>query len=385
MLREHQVVDEPTLEWLAGYRFTGDIWGYAEGEIYFPYSPLMVVESTFAEAVLLETLLLSILNHDSAIAVGGVAHDLGRRWPAVHRDGVAAHPRGGRGGRRPRGVHRRLRRHLEPRGRPAATASRRPAPARTASRCCTTPSGTRSPPRSSSLGTGTTLLVDTYDVAEAVRLGGRGGRPRARCGTHRLAATSACSPSRSASSSTSSARPTPASSSPPTSTSSPSPLWRPPPSTATASARRWSPGSGHPTCGFVYKLVAREGDDGDDGRRREEEQGQDLDRRPEVRPAAPQRPRRRRGRGGRDRRAAGRRRRRPAAAGPAGPERRGGRPREPRDDPCPARRVPRRAAAEGPPALPRGTRHPDPARGRAERWHWSAATSSPRCSRWARR
>src|SRR5687767_1492211 len=57
VLRSHDIVDEPTLEWLSGYRFGGDIWGYPEGEIYFPYSPLMVVEATFAEAVLLETLL----------------------------------------------------------------------------------------------------------------------------------------------------------------------------------------------------------------------------------------------------------------------------------------------------------------------------------------
>ncbi|HET6626570.1 MAG TPA: nicotinate phosphoribosyltransferase [Nocardioidaceae bacterium] len=68
VLAEHDVVDETTLEWLSTYRFSGDIWGYPEGETYFPYSPLMIVESTFAEAVLLETLLLSILNHDSAIA-----------------------------------------------------------------------------------------------------------------------------------------------------------------------------------------------------------------------------------------------------------------------------------------------------------------------------
>ncbi len=40
---------------------------------------------------------------------------------------------------------------------------------RTRSRCCTTPSATRSRRRSTSLGTGTTLLVDTYDIAEAVR------------------------------------------------------------------------------------------------------------------------------------------------------------------------------------------------------------------------
>jgi nicotinate phosphoribosyltransferase len=68
MLRVQQIVDEPTLDYLADYRFGGDIWGYPEGETYFPYSPLMVVESTFADAVLLETVLLSIYNHDSAIA-----------------------------------------------------------------------------------------------------------------------------------------------------------------------------------------------------------------------------------------------------------------------------------------------------------------------------
>src|ERR1700742_40596 len=48
------VVDEPTRAWLAGYRFGGSVWGYAEGEMYFPYSPLLVVEASFAEAVLLE-------------------------------------------------------------------------------------------------------------------------------------------------------------------------------------------------------------------------------------------------------------------------------------------------------------------------------------------
>ena len=68
VLREGEVVDEATLAWLADYRFSGDIWGYPEGEVYFPYSPLVVVESSFADAVVLETLLLSIYNHDSAIA-----------------------------------------------------------------------------------------------------------------------------------------------------------------------------------------------------------------------------------------------------------------------------------------------------------------------------
>jgi putative nicotinate phosphoribosyltransferase len=62
------IVDEPTLAFLESYRFSGNIWGYSEGDCYFPGSPILVVEGTFAEAVLLETVILSILNHDCAIA-----------------------------------------------------------------------------------------------------------------------------------------------------------------------------------------------------------------------------------------------------------------------------------------------------------------------------
>ena len=67
-LAEHRVVDEETLAWLADYRFSGDVWGYPEGEMYFPGSPVLVAAGGFAECVLLETVLLSIYNHDSAIA-----------------------------------------------------------------------------------------------------------------------------------------------------------------------------------------------------------------------------------------------------------------------------------------------------------------------------
>ncbi|WP_207114073.1 MULTISPECIES: nicotinate phosphoribosyltransferase [unclassified Frigoribacterium] len=67
-LREAGVVDATTADWLADYRFSGDIWGYAEGEVYLPGSPLLVIQSTFAEAVLLETLALSVFNYDSAVA-----------------------------------------------------------------------------------------------------------------------------------------------------------------------------------------------------------------------------------------------------------------------------------------------------------------------------
>src|SRR6266508_4580661 len=62
------VVGEAAAAYLGAYRFRGDVDGYAEGELYFPYSPLCTVSGTFAETVVLETLVLSILNHDSAIA-----------------------------------------------------------------------------------------------------------------------------------------------------------------------------------------------------------------------------------------------------------------------------------------------------------------------------
>ena len=57
-----------TLDFLREFRFAGDIDGYAEGELYFPNSPVLSVSGTFAECVLLETLALSIFNHDTAIA-----------------------------------------------------------------------------------------------------------------------------------------------------------------------------------------------------------------------------------------------------------------------------------------------------------------------------
>ena len=67
-LISENIIDQTTAKWLADYRFSGDIHGYAEGEIYFPYSPVLIVEASFAEAVILETLILSVLNYDSAVA-----------------------------------------------------------------------------------------------------------------------------------------------------------------------------------------------------------------------------------------------------------------------------------------------------------------------------
>lgn len=169
-LRDEGIVDAATLAYLADYRFGGDIWGYPEGETYFPYSPLVVVESSFAEAVLLETVLLSIYNHDAAIASAASR----MTWVAGTRPCIEM------GSRRTHEA--------------AAVASARAAyvagftatsnlRARQVYGVPSTGTSAHSftllhdnesdafRAQVRSLGKGTTLLVDTYDIAEAVRLG----------------------------------------------------------------------------------------------------------------------------------------------------------------------------------------------------------------------
>ncbi len=67
-LLEQNVIDTDAADWLGHYKFKGNIWGYPEGEVYFPGSPLLIVEGSFAEACILETVLLSIYNYDCAVA-----------------------------------------------------------------------------------------------------------------------------------------------------------------------------------------------------------------------------------------------------------------------------------------------------------------------------
>ena len=169
-LANRKVVDDATLAWLSTYTFTGTVHGYAEGECFFPGSPLLVVEGSFAEAVVLETIVLSILNHDSAIA------------SAASRMTSAA-------GGRPC-IEMGSRRTHEQAAVAAARAAYIAGFASTsnlqAGRCYGLPTvGTSAhaftllydderaafTAQVASLGTGTTLLVDTYDVAEAVRMG----------------------------------------------------------------------------------------------------------------------------------------------------------------------------------------------------------------------
>ena len=170
-LRDSGIVDETTLRYLSSYRFGGNIWGYAEGDVYFPGSPIIVVEGTFAEAVLLETLVLSIMNHDSAIA------------SAASRMVTAA---GGPGGRPliEMGSRRTHERAAVAAARAAYIAGFASTSNLGARFCYGVPSGGTSAhaftlvhdserhafeSQLASLGPSTTLLVDTYDVARAVR------------------------------------------------------------------------------------------------------------------------------------------------------------------------------------------------------------------------
>jgi nicotinate phosphoribosyltransferase len=163
------VVDAPTREWLASYRFSGDVWGYAEGEAYFPHSPVLIVESTFAEAVLLETVLLSIYNHDSAIASAAsrmtlVAGDrpcieMGSR--RTHEEAAVAAARAAyvAGFVASSNLAARQRYGVPTTGTSAHSFTLVHDSEADAFRA-----------QVDSLGAGTTLLVDTYDIAEAVAL-----------------------------------------------------------------------------------------------------------------------------------------------------------------------------------------------------------------------
>src|SRR5690606_373756 len=167
-LREKRIVDAHTLDWLADYRFTGDIWGYPEGEVYFPGSPLLRVEGSFAECVLLEPVILSVLNHDSAIAAAAsrMSPAAGDR-PLIETGARRTHELAAVAASRAAYI-----------GGFASTSDLAagfrydiPTVGTSAHAFTLLHDSERDAFRAQvdSLGEGTTLLVDTYDVAEAVR------------------------------------------------------------------------------------------------------------------------------------------------------------------------------------------------------------------------
>ena len=259
-LRDREVVDAETADWLADFAFRGDIWGYPEGELYFPGSPVLVVESTFAEGVVLETVLLSIYNHDSAIASAAsrMTCAAGDR-PCIEMGSRRTHEQAAVACARAAYV--------------AGFVSTSNLAARHRYGVPTTGTSAHSftllhdteeeafRAQVSSLGVGTTLLVDTYDIAEAVRIGVEVAGPELgavridsgdlgllavqvreqldRLGAHdtRIIVTSDLDED--AINALASA-----------------------PVDVYGVGTQLVTGSGHPTSGFVYKLVARENDEG---------------------------------------------------------------------------------------------------------------------------
>jgi nicotinate phosphoribosyltransferase len=254
------VVDAATASWLADYRFSGDIWGYAEGEMYFAQSPLLIVEASFAEAVVLETVLLSIYNHDSAIASaasrmtfmarGRPCIEMGSR--RTHEEAAVAAARAAyvAGFASTSNLAARRRYGVPSAGTSAHSFTLLHDSEEDAFRA-----------QVSSLGTATTLLVDTYDIAEAVRLAVEVAGPELgavridsgdlgllavqvrdqldQLGAHdtRIIVTSDLDED--AINALASA-----------------------PVDGYGVGTQLVTGSGHPTCGFIYKLVARENDEG---------------------------------------------------------------------------------------------------------------------------
>jgi nicotinate phosphoribosyltransferase len=175
-LAEANVVDERTLAWLADYRFAGEVDGYPEGELYFPGSPILSVRASFGDGVVLETLALSILNHDSAIASAAarmVGAANGRRMIEMgsrrtHEEAAVASARAAYlAGFTATSNLEAGRRHGIP----------------TAGTCAhaftllhdTEEEAFRS--QVEALGTDTTLLVDTYDITNGIELAVRAAGP----------------------------------------------------------------------------------------------------------------------------------------------------------------------------------------------------------------
>ncbi len=171
-LLEQNVIDTDLADWLSRYRFKGNIWGYPEGEAYFPGSPLLIVDGTFAEACILETLLLSIYNYDCAVAsaasrMTAMAGDrpcieMGSRRTNEYAAVAAARAAYVAGFQSTSNLEAGRRYGIPTTG--------------TAAHSFTLLHDTEEEAfktQLKALGKGTTLLVDTYDIEEAVRTGVR--------------------------------------------------------------------------------------------------------------------------------------------------------------------------------------------------------------------
>ena len=67
-LRSQNLFAEEFLEYLADFKFTGDIYAFPEGTIMYPNEPCLTVVAPLIDAQLVETAILLQINHQSLIA-----------------------------------------------------------------------------------------------------------------------------------------------------------------------------------------------------------------------------------------------------------------------------------------------------------------------------
>lgn len=83
---------EGLLAHLADFEFAGDVWSYREGDVYVAGSPVLRVDTSFGAGLLLETLVLSVLNHDSAVASAAARmHDVASGRHLIEMGGRRTH------------------------------------------------------------------------------------------------------------------------------------------------------------------------------------------------------------------------------------------------------------------------------------------------------
>lgn len=167
-LRQTGVGSQHLLDYLSDFRFTGDVRSIAEGEAFWPGTPVLQVEGALGEAVLLETLALSVLNHDSAVASAAARMTIaagGRRLiemgsRRVHEESAIAAARAAHiaGFASTSNLEAGYRYRIPVGGTSAhaAVLARRTEAEAFAAQV-------------DALGPGTTILVDTYDIAQGIR------------------------------------------------------------------------------------------------------------------------------------------------------------------------------------------------------------------------
>lgn len=167
-LQEQGVISATTAEYLRDFRFTGDIDGYREGDLYFPGSPILTATGTLGECLVLETLVLSVLNHDTAIASAAARMvDAAQGRPIIEMGSRRTHEQAA--------VATARAAYLAGFGSTSNLAAGRQfgvPTAGTAAHAFTLAHDTEADAFRSqvdALGVGTTLLVDTYDIAQGIR------------------------------------------------------------------------------------------------------------------------------------------------------------------------------------------------------------------------